>query len=558
MIESSIFSLKDGKRLVSSVLLNRGSLLFFLMPLIFVACRGKDPAAGKMIFRYNEAAGITTLDPAYSKNQALNWACSQLYNGLIQLDGNLNPQPCLAKSWTISSDGRTYTFTLRDDVFFHKNALFGTPDSTRRVVAADFVYSLNRILDPKVASPGLWIFNEVEENGFTAPDDTTFVIRLKEPFSPFLGLLSMPYCSVVPQEVVAHYGEDFRQHPCGTGPFRLQLWKESVKMVMRRNDNYFERDEQGHALPYLDAVAITFIIDRQTSFLEFVKGNLDFMNSLDASYKDEILTRTGQLKSKYADRIDMVSIPFLNTEYLGFKMDGNDSPLLDRRIRQAINFGFDREKMMKYLRNGIGTPGVYGFIPKGLPGFDTTMGPQYTYDPAKARKLLSEAGYPGGKGLPELTISTTANYLDLCKYIQQQLELVGIRIKIDVNPPAALSEQIAQGKSAWFRKSWIADYPDAENYLSLFYSRNFAPDGPNYTHFSSRTFDNLYDRARSTSNDTQRTEIYKQMDRLLMQEAPVVVLYYDQILHFTHKNVHGLQTNALNALDLRHVVIDND
>ena len=146
MIESSIFSLKDGKRLVSSVLLNRGSLLFFLMPLIFVACRGKDPAAGKMIFRYNEAAGITTLDPAYSKNQALNWACSQLYNGLIQLDGNLNPQPCLAKSWTISSDGRTYTFTLRDDVFFHKNALFGTPDSTRRVVAADFVYTSTEYL----------------------------------------------------------------------------------------------------------------------------------------------------------------------------------------------------------------------------------------------------------------------------------------------------------------------------------------------------------------------------------------------------------------------------
>ena len=107
-------------------------------------------------------------------------------------------------------------------------------------------------------------------------------------------------------------------------------------------------------------------------------------------------------------------------------------------------------------------------------------------------------------------------------------------------------------------KKSVADYPDAENYLSLFYSRNFAPDGPNYTHFSNRSFDNLYDRAQSTSNDTQRTEIYKQMDRLLMQEAPVVVLYYDQILHFTHKNVHGLQTNALNALDLRHVVIDND
>lgn len=530
---------------------------FFLIGILLIsACKRQNPADGKMIFRYNETAGITTLDPAYSKNQALNWVCTQIYNGLVQLDSNLVTQPCIAKRWEISDDGRTYTFTLRDDVFFHKNVLFGTKDSTRRVVAKDFLYSLNRILDPKVASPGLWIFNEVAENGFSAPNDTTFIIRLRQPFSPFLSLLSMPYCSVVPQEVVEHYGTDFRQHPCGTGPFHLQLWKEDVKMVMRRNPNYFERDEQGCALPYLDAVAITFIIDRQTTFLEFVKGNLDFMNSLDASYKDEILTRTGQLKAKYADRLDMLSIPFLNTEYLGFLMDGEDSPLKDKRIRQAINYGFDREKMMKYLRNNIGTPGIYGFIPKGLPGFDTTEGPMFQYNPAKARQLLSEAGYPNGKGLPTLTLSATANYLDLCKYIQQQLELIGISIKIDVNPPAALSEQIAQGKSAWFRKSWIADYPDAENYLSLFYSKNFSPNGPNYTHFFNSKYDQLYEKSRQCTDDAERTQIYKDMNRILMNEAPVVVLYYDQILHFTHKWVTGMRTNALNTLDLRYVKIE--
>lgn len=510
-----------------------------------------------MIFRYNEAAGITTLDPAYSKNQALNWACSQLYNGLVQLDSNLVVRPSIAKSWDISSDDRTYIFHLRRDVKFHKNSLFKTPDSTRAVTSQDFLYSLGRILDAKVASPGLWIFNEVAENGFEAPDDSTFIIRLKEPFAPFLGLLSMPYCSVVPREVVEHYGEDYRKHPCGTGPFQLQLWKEDVKLVMRRNPHYFERDEQGTPLPYLDAVAITFVIDRQTAFLEFVKGNLDFMNSLDASYKDEILTRTGQLKAKYAQQLNMTSIPFLNTEYLGFKMDESGSPLHDKRVRQAINYGFDREKMMKYLRNNIGSPGIYGFIPKGLPGFDTTHGTKYRYDAAKSRQLLAEAGYPGGKGLPTLTLSATSNYLDLCKYIQQQLELVGIHIKIDVNPPAALSEQVAQGKSPWFRKSWIADYPDAENYLSLFYSENFAPDGPNYTHFSNKKYDQLYKEARRCTDDEQRTAIYQEMDRILMDEVPVVVLYYDQILRFTHKNVKGMTTNALNNLDLRRVIIES-
>ena len=238
----------------------------------------------KQIFRYNESAGITTLDPAYAKDQTLIWGCTQLYNGLVRLDEQLQPQPCIAHQWTISPDGKTYTFALRRDVLFHKNPLFNTPDSTRAVTSADFLYSFNRIFSPTSDSPGRWIFSDVDR--FEAPDDTTFVIHLTQPFSPFLSLLGMIYCSVVPHEVVEHYGPDFRQHPCGTGPFYMQLWKENVKLVMRRNPLYFERDSMGRQLPYLDAVAVTFIVDKQTSFLEFVKGNLDFMNSLDAAYKD--------------------------------------------------------------------------------------------------------------------------------------------------------------------------------------------------------------------------------------------------------------------------------
>lgn len=529
-----------------------GSIL--LIAIMMASCSMPDNR-DKQIFRYNEVAGISTLDPAFAKDQAIIWGCSQLYNGLVQLDTLLQVQPCIAKRWAISDDATTYTFTLREDVYFHKNELFASPDSTRRVTAQDFLYSFQRILDPDVASPGLWIFNEVAENGFSAPNDSTFVIRLKHPFSPFLSLLGMPYCSVVPKEVVEHYGADFRQHPCGTGPFKLQLWKEGVKLVMRRNDHYFEKDEEGHTLPYLDAVAVTFIVDKQTVFLEFVKGNLDFMNSLDASYKDEILTRTGQLKAKYADRIDMVSTPFLNTEYLGFKMDGASSPLSDKRIRQAINYGFDRRKMMKYLRNNVGTPGCQGMIPCGLPGYDSTAQYGYEYNPQRTRQLLAEAGYPEGKGLPTLTLSTTSSYLDLCKYLQQQLGLLGIDIQVDVNPPAALREQIAQGKAQWFRGSWIADYPDAENYLSLFYSPNFCPAGPNYTHFKSQEYDRLYRHSQTLSDESERHQVYHQMDSLIMDEAPVLVLYYDQILHFTQKNVQGLRSNAMNALDLRRVKI---
>lgn len=527
-----------------------------LLAVFASSCSTEDVNADKMIFKYNESAGIASLDPAYAKDQAMIWATSQLYNGLIQLDSNLNVLPCIAHSWDISTDGKTYTFYLRNDVYFHNSECFD--GDTRKVIASDFVYSFNRILDDKVASPGRWIFNEVDyidnSPAFSAPNDTTFVIKLKQPFSPFLSILGMPYCYVVPHEVVEHYGQDFRKHPIGTGPFKFQLWKENAKLVMRKNPDYFEYDENGTRLPYLDAVAVTFIIDKQTVFLEFIKGNLDFMNSLDASYKDELLTQTGQLRSKYQDRINISSQPYLNTEYLGFLMDNSiDSPTKDKRIRQAINYGFDRRKMMKYLRNNVGIPGCYGFIPKGLPGFDSTM-MCYEYDTQKALSLLAEAGYPNGNGLPTIKLATTATYLDLCKYIQQQLSIIGINIDVDVNPPGALREQIAQSKSSWFRGSWIADYPDAENYLSLFYSKNFCPIGPNYTHYQNNDFDKLYVEAKAVTNDSVRMEMYKKMNRLIMDEAPVVVLYYDQILHFTHKNISGLQSNAMNSLNLKRVV----
>ena len=529
-------------------------VLIIVFVLLTVAC-GRNRHDDKQIFRYNESAGIATLDPAFAKDQSVIWPCRQLYNGLVELSTvdedtelaqqeAMQVQPSIAKSWTVSDDGLTYTFTLRDDVYYHKNALFANADSTRRVVAADFVYSFGRITDPAVASPGAWIFSDVKQ--VKAIDDTTLVITLKSPFAPFLGQLGMVYCSVVPREVVEHYGKDFRNHPCGTGPFQFQYWKEGVKLVLRKNPCYFET-----GLPYLDAVAVTFIVDRQTVFLEFVKGNLDFMNSLDASYKDELLTPEGTLKDKYAKRINMSSTPYLNTEYLGFNMESDDSPLKDRRIRQAINCGFDRHKMMRYLRNNIGTPGDGGFIPVGLPG--AAVEPIYSYDPDRAKRLLAEAGYPDGKGLPKIKLSTTANYLDLCKYIQQQLGLICIDIQVDVNPPAALREQIAQGKATWFRGSWVADYPDAENYLSLFYSPNHSPAGPNYTRFTNRDFDRLYVESRSCTDTASRNALYRRMDALVMQQAPVVVLYYDQILHFTQKNISGLHTNAMNTIDLRRV-----
>jgi oligopeptide transport system substrate-binding protein len=530
------------------------------------SCSSKFPnESQKTVFRYNESAGITSLDPAFARNQANIWAVNQLFCGLVQLDDSLRVKPSIAQRWEISKDGLAYKFHLRRDVLFHPSEVF--PDgNSRPVIASDFVYSFSRITDSTLASPGAWVFSDVARKGphyaFEAPNDSTFIITLKTPFPPFLSLLSMQYCSVVPREAVLKYGNDFRRHPVGAGPFILKLWKEGVKLVLVRNEHYFER-ENGHPLPYLDAIAISFIIDKQAAFLEFVKGNLDFMSGIDASYKDEMLTADGKLNPRYAKGINLLTGQYLNTEYLGIQVDPTlalvqQSPLKMKKIRQAMNYGFDRRRMMHYLRNKIGVPGIGGIIPLGLSGADTSGKTGYDYDPAKASALLTEAGFPNGKGLPPITLTTNASYLDLCKYMQSQLNEIGFDIRIDVTPPATLREMMAQAKVNFFRGSWIADYPDAENYLSLFYSGNFCPNGPNYTHFSNREFDRLYEKARQETNDVLRFEYYRQMDELLMEESPVIVLYYDQVLRFTRQSIHGLGCNPMNLLNLAHVKKDLD
>jgi oligopeptide transport system substrate-binding protein len=538
------------------------AVFFLIISLGCISCSGdRYDNTGLTVFRYNEAGNITSLDPVFARNQSNIWATSQLFNSLVELGNELEINPAIAQRWDLSEDGLEYTFFLRTDVYFHDNPCF-VESKGRRVVASDFVYSLSRLVNPALNSPGSWVMNAVKRNvdgtlDITAPNDTVLIIRLSNPFPPFLGLLSMTYCSAIPFEAIDAYGTDFRKNPVGTGPFRFKYWKEGVKLVFRKNDKYFEFAGEDR-LPYLDAVAINFIIDRQTAFLEFIKGNLDFLSSVDASYKDELLTPGGLLQPRYHDRLYKISMPFLNTEYLGILMDtiGQSAqwPLKSKKVRQAINFGFDREKMLTFLRNNIGMPAHAGFVPVGMPGFTDNVG-GYHYDADKARRLLAEAGFPGGAGLPPLVLHTNQAYQDIAQYIQHELAKIGIRLEIDVMPPATIREMMAKGDARFFRASWIADYPDAENFLALFYSVNRAPAGPNYTRFTNNEFDKLYIQALAETNDSIRHTLYRKMDHIIIEDAPVVFLFYDQSVRFVPKYVQGMTNNPLNHLDLRRVSI---
>ncbi|NJX16236.1 ABC transporter substrate-binding protein [Tamlana crocina] len=536
--------------MIKPVLRQTISYLSISCALFFVFSCGSGSRSNQdhLVFRYNEYANINTLDPAFSRTLQDNSVCNQLYNGLVQLDDELNILPSIAKSWQVSEDGLTYTFNLRDDVYFHKHELFGK-DSTRTVTASDFTYSLNRLRDEKIAAPGSWVLNKVDD--FKAVNDTIFEIYLKQPFPAFIGLLTMKYCSVVPKEVVEYYGTEFRSHPIGTGPFKFKRWEENIKLVFRKNQNYFETDDSGQQLPYLEAVAITFLPDKQSEFLQFVQGNLDFLNSLDASYKDELLTADGKLRQKYAETVNMIRGPYLNTEYLGFYLDSETPEIQSELIRKAINYGFDRKKMMMYLRNGIGNPANGGFIPIGLPGHDTSIG--FTYQPEKAKQLIQQFKAESGIKNPEITLVTTSNYLSFCEFIQRELQKAGLKINVDVMPEATLRAARSNGKVDMFRSSWIADYLDAENYLSIFYSKNFAPGGSNYFHYKNAEFDSLYNKAFTVTDIEKRKLLYTKMDSLAMDKALMVPLYYDEVIRFTQKHVSGLGINPINLLDLRYV-----
>ena len=524
--------------------------------ILFSSCKNHQHP-DKKIFYYNESSGLASLDPAFAKNKQVMWASHQLYNTLIEIDSNMQMQPSLAMHWNISDDNLTFTFFLRTDVFFTDDACFKNGKG-RKLTAHDVEYSFKRIVDKNTASPGAWIFNNRVDSvdGFKAIDDTSFQLKLIHPFQSILGILSMQYCSIIPKEAVEKYKSDFRRHPVGSGPFSFVAWEEGQALILKKNERYFEKDATGKSLPYLDGIKVSFYDSKATEFLEFQQNRLDFIDDIDPSFKDEVLTKTGNLKKTWQGKIELHKHPYLNIEYLGILVDEENelvknSPLRLQKIRQAINYGFNRKKMMLYLRNSIGTAAESGFVPAGLPSFDSVTVKGYHYDVSKAKQLLAEAGYPEGKNLPIIKLLTIPIYGDLGTYIANELLQIGINVQVEVIQKSLLMEQTSKSQAPFFRGSWIADYPDAENYLSVFYSKNPAP--PNYTRYKNAEFDLLYESALSEKNDSLRYKLYQQMDRIIINDAPVVPLWYDMAIHLIHLNIKNFYPNSLNLLELRRV-----
>ncbi|GAB4144673.1 MAG: ABC transporter substrate-binding protein [Bacteroidia bacterium] len=528
-----------------------------------VSCGGDDKHEdNRQIFRFNELGEVSSLDPAMAGSFENNWALNQLYNGLVEMDQNLVVQPCIAHHWNISDNGQEYTFYLRQDIYFHDNAQFAGGKG-RKVTAGDFVFSFSRLFDSKVSNAST-LLDVIDHNpdegreGFSAVNDSVLTIHLKRPFKPFLGILTMKYFSVVPKEVVSFYGDEFGSHPVGTGPFKLKYWKDRTSLVLEKNPNYFKVDENGTRLPYLDVVSVSFIKDPESAFMQFMSGGLDMISGIDAINKEKVLERNGELKAELQKKIVLQSQPYLKTDYLGILVDPkldivSKSPLKSKFLRQAINFAIDREKIIRFRRYNLGTPANLGFLPPDMKAYDHTKLRGFVYDPDRARELLDMAGYPGGKGLKPILLTTTATYMDIAEEVRHQLRDIGIPVDIEILQPTAFKSAVADNKVMFFRKSWIGDYPDPENFMALFYSKHFSPSGSNYTHFSHSEFDRLYERCLVEQNDSVRSELFLRMDQILVDESPVVPLYYDQIVRLVQKNVTGLSVDPTNTINLERV-----
>jgi len=483
-----------------------------LLPIILTGCGGRQGPDGK-VYRTYLSADPTTLDPALSNDAGSGELCALLYDGLVRFDHHTEILPDLAESWEISSNSRTYTFHLRSGVRFTNG---------REVTAEDVRYSFQRVLDPATRSSRGWVFEPIagardfntgaadDVSGIRVIDRLTVEITLEEPFAPFLGFLAMPAALVIPREEIERWGQDFSEHPTGTGPWVLDQWVHDDHLLLRVNEDYFG------PRPKLSQVRYRIIPETMTVTAEFEAGNLDWMSIPSAEFERWMEdprwqpTILSQLK--------------LQDTYIG--INNQKPPFDDVRVRQALNYAVDVATIMETIRPGRGIR-ANGAIPPGLPGSDPDR-PSYPYDPDQARRLLAAAGFPDGLRM-EIWKMQSPEVARILEAVQAYLADVGIQAEIISRDWGMLKQAINSGEPDAYYMTWLADYPDGENFLyPTFHSSNWGGGG-NRARYRNQQVDELIDQARSVLDDEDRTQLYRRIDAIVHQEAAWLYLWYPKI-----------------------------
>lgn len=528
-------------------------------------------------FRMNEIEDFKNLFPHSVVYIVSQHVASQVYQGLVKYNpGSLEIEPCLAKAWEIDANGVDYTFHLRRNVFFHDNACF--PEGQGRAFkASDVAYCFTRLCTSSGDNKLFGMFRDrvlgaaryYEQSmagsvkGETVPgikviDDYTVRITLTKPFAPFLHVLAHNACWIFPREAYQKYGTDMRSKCIGTGPFVLTDIDAGRKVSFVRNYNYWEQDEFGNRLPYLDSLKFTFNREKKVELTMMKNGQLDLSWNIRAQDVTALLEEITTTKASSEAKFQLVSNGSFGAQYYALL---HTSPIFENvHVRRAFNMAVDQEKIVNDVLSGVGRPAIHGFVPT-LSGYDASSVTGLAFDSEVARKELALAGYPGGRGFPVITLYFNEGggvNRAVAETIQKMLKAnLGITILVEAQSFSTLIERFTTGKYDIWRTGWLADYPDPENLLKLFYGKP-VPEEPNAISFPNShryvnaRFDSIFELALAEINPNKRSQLYMQCDQILVDDAAFLALYSDEYFTVLAENVRNLPQNAMGYQDLTH------
>ena len=561
-----------------------------IVPLVFLAvgvilltgCGGgqDDQGSGTMIRYMSLSAKVRGMDPMDIGDTTSSAVASQIFECLYQYHYLKRPYeliPCLAVDFpTVGDDGLTYTFKLRQDVFFTDDPCFTTSQGRgRRLVAADFIYAWKRIADVKNISKNWWVFEDhivgLDEfrnyskqlktgekadynrsvEGLQAPDDFTLVVNLKKPWPQILYLLAHLPTAPVAHEAVEHYGKAIHNHPVGTGPYILKDWKRGSKIIMVRNPHFREEfypaegapgdkeggllRDAGKVLPFVDEARWQVIEEDQPRWLIFMRGQLDSSGIPKDFYSRAIDPGRALRPEMKAKGIRLQIFRDPSTYWYGFNMEdpivGTNKPL-----RQAMSMGINRSEYIEIFTNNRADV-AQGPIPPLFKEYDAgIINPNCQYNPERARELLKQAAEIHGGPLPVITISTPGTDTlsrQMGEYVTLAMENIGLEVKVDYMDWPSFQDRIKTKSSQVFRIGWIADYPDPENFMQLFYSKNVSP-GPNNFNYRNSTFDTLYEKVKAMPDSSERVQMYHEMENIIRDDCPAIFLVHGVafVLHY--------------------------
>ncbi len=543
--------------------MNKLSLLSVLIVAAFsmISCTKKEISNEKVL---NLVVGseVKGMDPIYSNDRYSSNETARVYESLLEYHYLRRPyqlSPNLAEAMPeVSNNGLTYTFKIRKGVKFHDDKAF-PGGKGRELVAEDFVYSIKRLADPKLQGLGWWTIdgklkglNEWREknsnaetvnydeviDGVKTIDSHTLQFTLVKPFPQFLYSLAMTFTSAVAKEVVEFYGKEFLNHPVGTGPFILPEFKQSNKIEYVKNPTYREKtfpcdateefekmakEYCGKKLPLVEKVVVSIIKEDQPRWLNFQKGNLDFIGIPKDNF-DAAVTPSNELATDLSTKgIDLLIQPSLDVTYTAFNLDLE--LLKNKKLRQALSLSYDVDTSNKLFYNNRALP-AQSLVPPGIAGYEkdfknTYRGHGKDEEIAQAKKLLAEAGYPEGKGLKELTYDCPSSTVSrqIGEYTKQQFAKIGVKIRVVQNTWPELQKKIDTRQVELWSIAWGADYPDAENFLQLLYGPNKVP-GANGSGYNNASFNRLYESASTMQDSPERTALYEKMTRMAAEEMP--------------------------------------